>query len=37
MSGIRLRLRLKRSPRLRRLYFDGVAPVRRLARRAPAS
>ena len=36
MNGIRLRLRLKRSPRLRRLYFDGVAPVRRLARRAPA-
>jgi CelD/BcsL family acetyltransferase involved in cellulose biosynthesis len=35
MNGIRLRLRLKRSPRLRRLYFDGVAPVRRLARRGP--
>jgi len=33
MNGIRLRLRLKRSPRLRRLYFDGVAPVRRMARR----
>jgi CelD/BcsL family acetyltransferase involved in cellulose biosynthesis len=33
MNGIRLRLRLKRSERLRRLYFDGVAPVRRLARR----
>jgi CelD/BcsL family acetyltransferase involved in cellulose biosynthesis len=33
LNGIRLRLRLKRSPRLRRLYFDGVAPVRRLARR----
>ena len=36
MTGIRLRLRLKRSPRLRRLYFDGVAPVRRLARRSPS-
>ncbi|HWM10353.1 MAG TPA: GNAT family N-acetyltransferase [Solirubrobacteraceae bacterium] len=35
MNGIRLRLRLKHSPRLRRLYFDGVAPVRRLARRSP--
>jgi len=35
INGIRLRLRLKRSPRLRRLYFDGVAPVRRLARREP--
>jgi CelD/BcsL family acetyltransferase involved in cellulose biosynthesis len=36
MNGIRLRLRLKRSPRLRRLYFDGVAPMRRLARRSRA-
>jgi len=36
LNGIRLRLRLKRSPRLRRLYFDGVAPVRRLARRSPS-
>jgi CelD/BcsL family acetyltransferase involved in cellulose biosynthesis len=35
LNGIRLRLRLKRSPRLRRLYLDGVAPVRRLARRSP--
>jgi CelD/BcsL family acetyltransferase involved in cellulose biosynthesis len=34
MNGIRIRLRLKRSSRLRRLYFDGVAPVRRLARRS---
>jgi CelD/BcsL family acetyltransferase involved in cellulose biosynthesis len=33
LNGIRVRLRLKRSSRLRRLYFDGVAPVRRLARR----
>jgi CelD/BcsL family acetyltransferase involved in cellulose biosynthesis len=33
IGGIRLRMRLKRSPRLRRLYFDGAAPVRRLARR----
>jgi CelD/BcsL family acetyltransferase involved in cellulose biosynthesis len=36
MNSIRLRLRLKRSPRLRRLYFDGVAPLRRLARRTRA-
>jgi CelD/BcsL family acetyltransferase involved in cellulose biosynthesis len=36
VHGIRLRMRLKRSPRLRRLYFDGVAPVRRLARRSRA-
>jgi CelD/BcsL family acetyltransferase involved in cellulose biosynthesis len=28
---IRLRMRLKRSPRLRQLYFEGMAPVRRLA------
>lgn len=36
LNGIRLRMRLKRSPRLRRLYFDGVAPVRRLfSRPAP--
>src|SRR5918992_1945155 len=27
---IRLRMRLKRSPRLRQLYFEGMAPVRRL-------
>jgi CelD/BcsL family acetyltransferase involved in cellulose biosynthesis len=33
LGGIRLRLRAKRSRRLRRLYFDGVAPLRRLARR----
>ena len=26
VGSIRLRMRLKRSPRLRRLYFDGVAP-----------
>ena len=31
---IRLRLRLKRSPRLRRLYFEGLAPVRLLAARS---
>lgn len=36
VNGIRLRMRLKRSPRLRRLYVDGVAPVRRLARRSRA-
>jgi CelD/BcsL family acetyltransferase involved in cellulose biosynthesis len=32
-AGIRLRLQLKRSPRLRRIYFEGVAPVRRMVRR----
>ena len=31
---IRLRLRLKRSPRLRRLYFEQLAPVRLLATRS---
>jgi CelD/BcsL family acetyltransferase involved in cellulose biosynthesis len=31
---IRARLSLKRSPRLRRLYFEGLAPVRRIARRS---
>ncbi len=31
---IRLRLRLKRSPRLRRLYFEQLAPVRLLAARS---
>jgi CelD/BcsL family acetyltransferase involved in cellulose biosynthesis len=31
---IRLRLRLKRSPRLRRLYFDRLAPVRLLSTRS---
>jgi CelD/BcsL family acetyltransferase involved in cellulose biosynthesis len=36
LSGIRLRMRLKRSPRLHRLYVDGVAPVRRLGRRSRA-
>jgi len=34
IGGIRLRMRLKRSRRLRRLYFDGAAPMRRLTRRA---
>jgi CelD/BcsL family acetyltransferase involved in cellulose biosynthesis len=33
VAGIRMRMRLKRSPRLRRLYFEGVAPVRRMVRR----
>lgn len=37
VGSIRLRMRLKRSPRLRRLYFDGVAPLRRLARRPGAT
>jgi len=36
VNGIRLRMRLKRSPRLHRLYVDGVAPVRRLGRRSRA-
>jgi CelD/BcsL family acetyltransferase involved in cellulose biosynthesis len=30
LGGIRLRKRLKRSPALRRFYFDGLAPARRL-------
>jgi CelD/BcsL family acetyltransferase involved in cellulose biosynthesis len=34
LGMIRLRLRLKRSPSLQRLYMDGVAPVRRLAARS---
>ncbi len=34
LASIRLRLELKRHARLRRLYVDGVAPVRRLAVRA---
>jgi hypothetical protein len=34
VGGIRLRMRAKRSDRLRKLYFDGVSPVRRLARRS---
>ena len=34
LASIRLRLELKRHARLRRLYVDGVAPVRRLAGRA---
>jgi CelD/BcsL family acetyltransferase involved in cellulose biosynthesis len=33
LAGIRVRMRLKRSPRLRRLYFEGGAPVRRMVRR----
>jgi CelD/BcsL family acetyltransferase involved in cellulose biosynthesis len=37
VNVIRVRMRLKRSPRLRRLYFDGVAPLRRLASRSRAS
>ena len=36
LGSIRLRMRLKRSPRLRRLYFDGLGPVRRLGRRSGA-
>jgi CelD/BcsL family acetyltransferase involved in cellulose biosynthesis len=34
LGMIRLRLRLKRSPSLHRLYLDGVAPIRRLATRS---
>lgn len=33
VAGIRSRLRLKRSPRLHRLYLDGSAPARHLAGR----
>ena len=34
LAIIRLRLRLKESPALRRLYVDGLAPVRRIAARS---
>jgi CelD/BcsL family acetyltransferase involved in cellulose biosynthesis len=34
LAMIALRLRLKRSPALHRLYLDGVAPIRRLAERS---
>ncbi len=34
LGVIRLRMQLKRSPRLRRLYFDRLAPVRLLAARS---
>lgn len=34
LGVVRLRLRLKRSPRLRRLYFERLAPLRRLAARS---
>jgi CelD/BcsL family acetyltransferase involved in cellulose biosynthesis len=34
LGMIRLRLRLKSSPSLHRLYLDGVAPIRRLAARS---
>ena len=30
LGGIRVRMRLKRSPALRRFYFEGLAPARRL-------
>jgi CelD/BcsL family acetyltransferase involved in cellulose biosynthesis len=33
LAAIRTRLRLKRSPRLHRLYFEGLSPLRRRARR----
>jgi CelD/BcsL family acetyltransferase involved in cellulose biosynthesis len=34
LGTIRLRKRLKRSPRLRRLYLEGLAPMRRIAARS---
>ena len=34
VGGIRVRKRLKRSPAVRRFYFEGLAPARRLLRRA---
>jgi CelD/BcsL family acetyltransferase involved in cellulose biosynthesis len=34
LGVIRLRLRLKRSPSLHRLYMDGAAPLRRVANRS---
>jgi CelD/BcsL family acetyltransferase involved in cellulose biosynthesis len=34
VGGIRVRKRLKRSPAIRRFYFEGLAPARRLLRRA---
>jgi CelD/BcsL family acetyltransferase involved in cellulose biosynthesis len=34
LGMIHLRLRLKRSPSLQRLYLDGIAPIRRLAARS---
>jgi CelD/BcsL family acetyltransferase involved in cellulose biosynthesis len=34
LGAIRLRLRLKRSPSLHRMYMDGVAPLRRLVNRS---
>ena len=36
LANIRTRLRLKRSPRLHKLYFEDLAPVRRVAQRASA-
>jgi CelD/BcsL family acetyltransferase involved in cellulose biosynthesis len=35
VGGIRVRMRLKRSRALRRFYFEGLAPARRLLARAP--
>jgi CelD/BcsL family acetyltransferase involved in cellulose biosynthesis len=37
LATIRTRLALKRSPRLHRLYFEDLAPVRRLVQRVRAS
>jgi CelD/BcsL family acetyltransferase involved in cellulose biosynthesis len=34
LASIETRRRLKRSPRLKKLYYDGLAPARRLLRRA---
>jgi CelD/BcsL family acetyltransferase involved in cellulose biosynthesis len=37
VANIRLRLRLKREPALRRLYVEGLAPIRRLGARSRPS
>jgi CelD/BcsL family acetyltransferase involved in cellulose biosynthesis len=37
LSTIRARKRLKQSPTVKRVYFDGLAPARRFLRRATAS
>jgi CelD/BcsL family acetyltransferase involved in cellulose biosynthesis len=35
VGGIRVRIQLKRSPTLRRFYFEGLAPARRFLARTP--
>ena len=37
LTAIDLRLRMKRSPALRHLYFDGLAPMRRVLARSKAA